>query len=72
MVTKTIINFEDLLLESDVLELIHHLQQVMAHLEHSIPNEILKTPSGEPNVRTRWGAVYFHAAMAKASLTAFL
>ncbi len=72
MPERIIIKFDDLLLESDVQELIAQMDGIMQHIHDTIPNEILHTPSGEPNVRTRWGAVYFHASMARASLKAFL
>ena len=72
MPTKTTLEFDDLLLESDIYALVEKLDKVINHIYNNIPNEILLTPSGEANVRTRWGAVYFHATMARASLRAFL
>lgn len=72
MVTQTTIEFDDLLLESEVHELIDELTEVIDHIYKSIPNEILLTPSGEANVRSRYGAIYFHCMMARASLKALV
>ena len=66
------IQIEDLMLEADVLTLIQHLETVQQQIYNSVPNEMIFLHGTEPNVRTRWGAVYFHAGMAKASLRAFL
>lgn len=72
MPTQTTIEFDDLLLESDIHELMERLQEVEKHIYNAIPNEVLLDSSGEPNIRTRWGAVYFHCRMARATLRAFL
>ena len=72
MPTKTTVEFDDLLLESDIYALVEKLDKVISHIYDNVPNEILLTPRGEANVRARWGAVYFHATMARASLRAFI
>jgi len=72
MPKKTTIDFDDLLLEGDVHELIADMSRTMKRIHDAIPNESPPTPNGEPNARTRWGAVYFHAMMARSSLRAFL
>jgi hypothetical protein len=72
MPTKKIIEFDDLLLEADIYALIKKLEGVSAHIYNNIPNEILLLPNGEPNVRSRWGAIYFHCRAATATLRAFL
>lgn len=72
MPRPTTIDYDDLVLESDVHELIADMTRTMKHIEAHVPNEVLFTTSGDPNVRNRWGAVYFHAMMARSSLRAFL
>lgn len=66
------IDLEDLILEVDIRELLEHLEEVQRQIRLSIPDEMIFLHGTEPNVRTRWGAIYFHAGMAKASLRAFL
>lgn len=72
MPVQTTIEFDDLLLESDVFALMEKLEAVSSHIYATVPNEILLTPSGEANIRTRWGAVYHHVRMARATLKAFV
>lgn len=67
-----IIEFDDLMLESDIYSLMEKLDEVSEHIKRTIPDEIIFLPNGEPNVRTRWGAVYFHVRMARSSLRAFM
>jgi len=69
---KEQINIDDMMLESEIYELIEQLESVQEAIYSSVPNEMIFLHGTEPNVRTRWGAVYFHAGMAKASLRAFL
>lgn len=72
MATHRVIEFDDLLLEGDVHKLMEHLDEVIVHIEKSIPDEVLYAGNGEPNVRTHWGAVFFHVRMARSSLKAFM
>lgn len=72
MATHKVIEFDDLMLESDIHELLEELERAQAHIKKTIPRELLFQANGEPNVRTRWGAVYFHISMARGSVKAFM
>lgn len=72
MVTHKIIEIDDLMLEGDIHQLIESLDKALAHIKITIPKDMLFQGNGEPNIRTRWGAVHFHISMAKGSIKAFM
>ena len=72
MATHKIIEIDDLMLEGDVHKLLDMQDEMLAHIKRTIPDELLFLPNGEPNVRTRWGAVHFHISMARGSVKAFM
>ena len=71
MATHKVIEFDTLMLEGEIHSLMDKLTEVQSHIKLAVPDEVLFQGSGEPNIRTHWGAVYFHVTMAKASLKAF-
>lgn len=72
MAKHRIIEFDTLMLESDVHALIEKQTEVMEHIKLAVPDEVLFQANGEPNIRSHWGAIYFHASMARATLRAFI
>ncbi len=71
MATHKIIEFDTIMLEGDVYTLIDGMTEALAHIKLIVPDEVLFQANGEPNIRTHWGAIYFHISMARASLKAF-
>ena len=67
-----IIEFDDLMLESDGHELLENIEHMQEHIKATVPDEILYGQTGEINARTKWGSVYMHLTMARATLRAFL
>lgn len=72
MARHRIVEFDTVMLESDIYQLMDELTKAVAHIKKTVPEEILFQANGEPNVRTHWGAILFHTSMARASLKAFL
>jgi len=71
MAIHKIVEFDTLMLEVDIYLLLENMDAAMAQIKLIVPDEVLFNSNGEPNVRTHWGAVYFHISMARASLRAF-
>lgn len=67
-----IIEFDDLVLEADAYDLLERIEKMQENIKIHIPSEVLYTPAGEINMRTKWGSVYLHLTMARSTLRAFL
>lgn len=63
---------ENFLLEADVHALMDHITNLEEHIKRVTPNDILYSVGGEINIRTRWGAVLFHAQSLRATIKAFV
>ena len=72
MASHKVIEFDTVMLESDIYKLIDNLTETIEHIKVTVPDEALYQSNGEPNVRTHWGAIMFHTKMARSSLKAFL
>jgi len=68
----TYIKIEDLMLEADVSALLENLNKQLKQIKHQVPNELIFQPNGEPNLHSKWGAIYFHILMARINLKAFI
>ena len=63
---------DDILTESEILATVEQLQKVDKNLRERIPQELLFTPDGSPNMYNHYGVILFHIGMARANLRAFL
>ena len=72
MAKVKIIEFDTVMLESDIYQLMEELTKAIEHIKATVPDEALYQTNGEPNIRTHWGAILFHTSMARVSLNAFL
>lgn len=70
--TKTTYTFEDLVLEGGLFDLQEQLEDMELHIRESVPDEILFTGAGEPNVRNRFGAMLLHIRLLRTTLRSFL
>jgi len=72
MARVKVIEFDTVMLESDIYQLMEELTKAVDHIKVTVPDEALYQTNGEPNIRTHWGAILFHVSMARVSLNAFL
>lgn len=61
----------ELQLESELMALLEHIEQLDARIRTELPPELLFTHSGSPNLQHLWGAVLFNLAQTRATLRAF-
>lgn len=69
---KTTYSVDQLLLDGDLWGLLEKCDEVSKHIHESVPDEILLTSAGEPNIRNRYGAMLFHVSMLRITLRGFL
>jgi phage baseplate assembly protein W len=61
-------SFVTLQLESNLYELIEQINICEAHIRESVPDYILLTPSGSPNLGSFWGGVLQNLLLTRATL----
>lgn len=65
-------DLNSLVLESEVIDMLDSITEFEAHVMSQVPHETLFTLDGQPNVRSRWGAILFHLRLARATLKGLL
>lgn len=71
-ITKTTYAVDELLLDGNLHNLLQECVDAETHLRHSVPDEILFTQGGEPNVRNRYGAMLMQIRVLRVTLRGFL
>ena len=61
-----------LVAESEVYEILERIDTFTSHIKKQVPESLYIGTDGQPNVRTRWGAILFHLQMARASIRGFM
>jgi len=61
-----------LLAEGEVYAIMEQIDHFTKHLRMNVPESLYLGVDGQPNIRTRWGAVLFHLQMARASIRGFM
>lgn len=62
---------EQVILDAELDELLNRLWTFRDHVGENVPDEILRTPSGDYNVRNRYGAILFHISTLSSILNTF-
>ena len=64
-------NLEDIQLEASLLELIEHIDRMEAAIRQTLPEELILTISGSPNLQNRWGALLWNLRQTRSTIRAF-